>query len=123
MEFLQRDEMVYLVNIGFAACMKGRIALARSLFADLLELQPDLKGARTGLAFSYIVTDEFERGDEILQKLLDDDPNDLDIRAFLAFSKALQHKADEVQELTEGITQKDSTAYNLARQAQELAAR
>lgn len=123
MDFLEKEEQVFLVNIGFAACMKGKVALARSLFADLIELKPDLKGAQTGLAFSYIVTDEFERGDEILQKQFDADPDDLDIKAFLAFSKALQHKEDEVRELTAGITEQDGTAYNLAVQAQELAAR
>lgn len=120
MDLLTKDELTLLVNLGFAACMKGEVALARSLFNDLCEFNPDLKGAQVGRAFSYIVTDNFAQGEEILQELLTKDPTDLDIKAFLAFSKALQQKSEEVLALVAEIPPEAETAYNLAQEAKAL---
>ena len=61
MQILEKEKISALIQIGFAGCAKGQIFQARRLFEGLLCADSELVGAKIGLAFSYIVVDDFDR--------------------------------------------------------------
>ncbi len=120
MEFIDKSAISLFLNLGYAGCLKGKVGQARKLFEALLELKPDLRAAKAGLALSHIVVDDFAKGDEMLSSLMAEDPQDHDFVALLALSKALQKDADEVQRLCLQIPDDAKTASQLAMQAAQI---
>ncbi len=107
---LQDEDKSLLINLGFAACLKGEVGLARKLFAQLQDLNPPLKAARAGEALSYIVTDEFIRGEEILKSELAADPENYELKGILVLSYVLQQRAAEARILAGEIPEEAENA-------------
>jgi lipoprotein NlpI len=113
-EIIEKSEIRMLINVAFAGCSRGYVSKAREIFSKLLEVYPDIAAAKVGLAFSYVVVDDFNRGDEILNSVLDADSSNDDARGFLVLSKFLQKNTDAVDTLMNEFVDKDSSGYKLA---------
>lgn len=120
MNNLSQDDIRLLVNIGFAACVKGKVTPARTLFENLLVAYPQMAAVKVGLAFSHLVVDDFAHGEQLLQEVIDAGDPEQEALAFLAFAKVLQKQEDEARELAVQIKEENTTAYNLAQEALHL---
>ena len=117
MQILEKEKISALIQIGFAGCAKGQIFQARRLFEGLLCADSELVGAKIGLAFSYIVVDDFDKADQILDELLVSHSDDADVKAMKVFSLALQKKSEEAKELASSVDASQQSAYNLCQDA------
>lgn len=90
MEVLSKEEIKFLINLGFNACAQGKVLYGRDIFENLLRFDENLQGAKIGLAFSHIVVDSFVIADSLLNELLSKEEHNYDACAFMALSKALQ---------------------------------
>lgn len=120
MQILEKEKISALIQIGFAGCAKGQIFQARRLFEGLLCADSELVGAKIGLAFSYIVVDDFDKADQILDELLVSHSDDADVKAMKVFSLALQKKSEEAKELASSVDASQQSAYNLCQDALNL---
>lgn len=123
MSMLSAQELSALVQIGFAACAKGHIQKAQEIFLPLLEVKPDYTAAKCGLAFSHLVGDDFAVADAMLQDILDKEPDNAEVRALLAFSKALQKDSAAAAEEAAKVDSSNAAASELAKEAVALADR
>ena len=114
-EILEKSEIRMLINVAFAGCSKGCVTKSREIFSKILEVYPDISAAKVGLAFSHVVVDEFDRGDEILTSVLEADSSNDDARGFLVLSKFLQKNTDAVDSLMNEFVDTESSGYKLAR--------
>ncbi len=113
-----KDDISMLVQLGMAACMNGDVYNARKLFENLLEYQPDMRAASLGLAFSKIVTDEFQEAETILDELPEDD----DTLPLKVISLSLQRNSDEAGSLYNKIKDKKSPEALTAKQFMDYSA-
>ena len=120
MQILEKEKISALIQIGFAGCAKGQIFQARRLFEGLLCADSELVGAKIGLAFSYIVVDDFDKADQILDELLVSHSDDADVKAMKVFSLALQKKSEEAKKLASSVDASQQSAYNLCKDALNL---
>lgn len=120
MQILEKEKISALIQIGFAGCAKGQIFQARRLFEGLLCADSELVGAKIGLAFSYIVVDDFDKADQILDDLLVSHSDDADVKAMKVFSLALQKKSEEAKKLASSVDASQQSAYNLCQDALNL---
>lgn len=120
MHILEKEKISALIQIGFAGCAKGQIFQARRLFEGLLCADSELVGAKIGLAFSYIVVDDFDKADQILDELLVSHSDDADVKAMKVFSLALQKKSEEAKKLASSVDASQQSAYNLCQDALNL---
>lgn len=95
---IDKQQLEGLVKVGFAAAAKGKVDKGRALFEHLLEAKEDSRSAKAGLAFTHLVFDDFAAGDEILDKLLQEE-DDEDIKALKVLSLCLQQKGPQAREL------------------------
>ena len=120
MQILEKEKISALIQIGFAGCAKGQIFQARRLFEGLLCADSELVGAKIGLAFSYIVVDDFDKADQILDELLVSHSDDADVKAMKVFYLALQKKSEEAKKLASSVDASQQSAYNLCQDALNL---
>ena len=120
MQILEKEKISALIQIGFAGCAKGQIFQARRLFEGLLCADSELVGAKIGLAFSYIVVDDFDQADQILDELLVSHSDDADVKAMKVFSLALQKKSEEAKKIASSVDASQQSAYNLCQDALNL---
>ena len=120
MQILEKEKISALIQIGFAGCAKVQIFQARLLFEGLLCADSELVGAKIGLAFSYIVVDDFDKADQILDELLVSHSDDADVKAMKVFSLALQKKSEEAKKLASSVDASQQSAYNLCQDALNL---
>lgn len=120
MQILEKEKISALIQIGFAGCAKGQIFQARRLFEGLLCADSELVVAKIGLAFSYIVVDDFDKADQILDELLVSHSDDADVKAMKVFSLALQKKSEEAKKLASSVDASQQSAYNLCQDALNL---
>ena len=120
MQILEKEKISALIQIGFAGCAKGQIFQARRLFEGLLCADSELVGAKIGLAFSYIVVDDFDKADQILDELLVSHSDDADVKAMKVFSLSLQKKSEEAKKLASSVDASQQSAYNLCQDALNL---
>ena len=120
MQILEKEKISALIQIGFAGCAKGQIFQARRLFEGLLCADSELVGAKIGLAFSYIVVDDFDKADQILDELLVSHSDDADVKAMKVFSLVLQKKSEEAKKLASSVDASQQSAYNLCQDALNL---
>lgn len=120
MQILEKEKISALIQIGFAGCAKGQLFQARRLFEGLLCADSELVGAKIGLAFSYIVVDDFDKADQILDELLVSHSDDADVKAMKVFSLALQKKSEEAKKLASSVDASQQSAYNLCQDALNL---
>ncbi|MCL1603324.1 tetratricopeptide repeat protein [Succinatimonas hippei] len=120
MQILEKEKISALIQLGFAGCAKGQIFQARRLFEGLLCADSELVGAKIGLAFSYIVVDDFDKADQILDELLVSHSDDADVKAMKVFSLSLQKKSEEAKKLASSVDASQQSAYNLCQDALNL---
>ena len=120
MEALSKENARLLLTIGFAACAKGKVAQGRKLFENMHIAYPEASAVIVGLAFSHIVVDDFAEGERLLNEVIKLGDEDQDALALLSFSKALQKKEDEVQDIVAQISKEHTSAYSLAKEALKL---
>ena len=120
MQILEKEKISALIQIGFAGCAKGQIFQARRLFEGLLCADSELVGAKIGLAFSYIVVDDFDKADQILDELLVSHSDDADVKAMKVFFLVLQKKSEEAKKLASSVDASQQSAYNLCQDALNL---
>lgn len=118
-ELMDKKNLSLLVETGFAACMQGKVLQARRIFENILDYKTSTP-AILGLAFTYLVVDDFDKGDNLLESL---DQNSDDVKAFKVFSLVLQRKVDEAYSLYENIENKDLPSAILAKNCLPMAER
>ena len=119
MSIITKEQLGSLISIGFVASAKGMVAQSRVIFNGILAAMPGQSGALTGLAFSHIVVDEFTKGDEILQEVIERDPSFYEASAVLVLSLMLQKKSDEARKIADTIPD-NVTSKSLAKNALSL---
>ena len=120
MQILDNEKISTLIQIGFAGCTKGQIFQARRLFEGLLCANPEILGAKLGLAFSHLVVDDFAKADELLDELMTKYEHDADVKAMKVFSCALQKQAEEAHAIADLISPEDVSAYQLCQDSLKL---
>src|SRR5436309_15964403 len=93
-EILTRDELRFLVEIGFLACRSHNVNAARSIFEGLRILRPQRPFPYIGLAMASMSAGEPDEAARILRdEGLRANPDDDDIQVFLglALSEAKRH--------------------------------
>ena len=110
MNLCTRDDLKRMVELGFAACMHGEVFRARRLFEHLHGYDKNNKPVSIGLALSYIVTDEFEKGDEILDGL---DSSD-EVLSMKVVSFSLQRREYDARSYYERISDKSCAEAKMA---------
>lgn len=118
-------ELKTLINIGYFACLSGKVVQARQLFVALQEMEPQdaqLFALNLGEALSHMVVDDFTVCDDKLRALMASGDEEQEACAFLALSLALQKKGDEVQALVATIKPEHATAHALGQSALSLLA-
>ena len=109
-EFLDKDDLVKIIEIGMAGAMKGRIVEARRLFEGLCAYDQGLVPAKTGLALCHLFTDEFEQAEEILDGL----PQDDDVLGVRVLASVLKKDSAQAKSLMSEIKDRSGSGYKLA---------
>lgn len=122
MEILSKEQQKMLLQIGFAACMTGKITEATSIFDGLMMCETSVNSAKVGKALSLIVCDKFADGEGILQELLALDNLAIkdEVNALLCFSAALQKDQSRVDEFAAKVDLSNAQAKALVESAFEL---
>ena len=120
MDILEKDEIRLLLNIGYAACAKGKVILAKRIFDNLAVAYQDVDAVKIGQAFSYVVVDKFDMAYEILLPLQDSENVKDEVCALLAFSYALEKKEEESKEYATKVSEENPQAFALAQSALSL---
>lgn len=120
MSILTKDEISAMIELAIAGCMRGKVQQARNIIEAILIAYPNNLAAKTGLAFTHIVVDDFATADNLLNEvILLDDSND-DSKGVLVLSKKLQGDLDSAEEIMNTIKDKNSKGYQLAKETLEL---
>ncbi|MCR5084573.1 MAG: hypothetical protein K6A65_03615 [Succinivibrionaceae bacterium] len=108
---VERAVLVRAISTGFAACQAGDVYNARLIFEDLIAAKPDLLPAKIGEAFTYLVVDDFAKGDAKLAVLPDDDE---DVVAMRIMSRCLQRDVEGAEQLFSQIEGSESPSRAMA---------
>jgi thioredoxin-like negative regulator of GroEL len=74
---IDETQLARLVDVGLAAAHLGKPGEARAIFENLLVYRPDHAPAKIGLAFTYLVCDDWEKAEAILRdEVLAKNPRD-----------------------------------------------
>ncbi len=115
-EWISETQRQHLVEVGLAACHRGRVARARAIFEGLLAFDPAFRPARIGLAFSHLVVDGFDRAEDLLKNgVLAGHPDDDEARAMLALVYQLAGRPEEARALQLELAGRTGPAAELAR--------
>jgi len=97
-------EVLEAISKGDAAYKEGRWADARVEYEKLLAMRPDLSSTlNVQLARCYKQEGNLEKEVEYLQKMLDADPTNTDIRTLFAMEAIEAGMADKGRELLDGL--------------------
>ena len=116
MDLLSKEELRALSQIAFELCSQGNVYEARQIFTNLNEVYADNQTIKAGIAFSHIVVDEFAKGEEILNNLLQKEDVFDETIAIAVLDKVLQKNFAEAKEIAAKIKDKNSSAMTLANQ-------
>lgn len=104
-----------LLDIANAGCAKGHVLEARVIYEALLVLNPDSLSASIGLAFSHIVLNEFDKGEQVLrERVLATHPHDKDAGVMLGLCQILAGNKAVAQEILEPLAQAGTEHAELA---------
>ncbi len=99
-----------LLDIANAACHVGLVLDARKIYEAILDLKPGFVPARLGLAYSYLTVDEFEQAANLLQDIVQENPQDEDAVAMLGFCCYLVGDTTQSKNLLEPLS-KNASAH------------
>lgn len=92
---LNDKQISRLLDIANTGCQKGYVYDARNIYEAVLAVKPGFAPANIGLAFSYVVTDGFEKAEEILKDVLAKAPQDEDALVMLGLCYALDKQNEK----------------------------
>jgi predicted Zn-dependent protease len=105
-----------LVEIGFYGAHIGQVSAAKALFEGLLNADPELTRAKIGLAFTHLVTNDFDQAVASLQEISSQRPEDTETLALLALALELSGKIAETEPILKKLEGIVGPAADLARQ-------
>lgn len=116
---LTAKEIARLLDVANAGVHKGEVALARQVYAGILEERPDHAPTLISLAMSHLAVGEYDQCDALLKdKVLAVNPDDSDALAYLGLSAFLAGRRDEADEILKRVPA-GSTAANMAQKVLE----
>lgn len=87
-----------LLDVANAACHKGYVEDARTVYEGVLAVKPGFAPALIGQALTHVVVDDFDGAASILQdEVLRDRPDDADALSLLGLSCMLAGRHDEAR--------------------------
>ncbi|MDR2456377.1 MAG: tetratricopeptide repeat protein [Deltaproteobacteria bacterium] len=104
-----------LAEIGYFAAHAGQVSKARTIFEGLLQAAPNLTSAKLGLAFTYLVANEFPKAEEGIREALAADPANSEARALLGLCLALSGREAEAAPILSEAMSGTGPAAELAR--------
>jgi Flp pilus assembly protein TadD len=97
-------QLACVVDVGLAAAHLGRPGEARTIFENLLACKPEHASARIGLAFTYLVCNDFGKAEAILRdEVLAGNPRDAEALALLGLALGFDGKAEEAAAVLERV--------------------
>ena len=112
---LEESHIVRLLDIANAACHKGMVLEARTIFDSILAIKPGHVPALIGHALSHIVVGELGKAETMLRDILANHEDDADAQAMLGFCLILMKRKDEATVLLEPLKDNMDSAGGLAR--------
>ncbi len=113
---LTDSQIVRLLDIANAACHKGLVLDARTIYDGVLAVRPGHIPAFIGQALSHIVIGEYARAEEIIRsQVLAENPDDAEAKAMLGLCLYLTDKKDEAREVLQTLADGQSKSSDLAR--------
>ena len=112
---LEESHIVRLMDIANAACHKGMVLDARTIFDSILVIKPGHVPALIGLALSHLVVNEFSKAESMLRDILAKHGDDADAQVMLGFCLKLMKRDEEATILLEPLKDNPGSAGNLAR--------
>lgn len=87
-----------LLDVANAACQKGYVENARTIYEGVLAVKPGFAPALIGQALTHVVVDDFDGATSILQdEVLRDHPEDADALSLLGLTCMLAGRNDEAR--------------------------
>ncbi len=111
---LSESQIRRLLDIANAACHKGNAADARIIYDGVLALRPGFAPARIGMALSHIVVNEFEKSEELLKAVLEENPDDVDAQVMLGLCYVLAGRGEEAETVLTPVAEGREPASELA---------
>ncbi len=97
---LSDTQISRLLDVANAACHRGNVLDARTVYAGVLALRPGFAPALMGKALSHIVVDDFDEAERILKdEVLAAMPEDGDAQALLGLCYTLAKRQAEAAAL------------------------
>ena len=112
---LEASHIARLMDIANAACHKGMVSEARTIFNSILVIKPGHVPALIGLSLSLIVVNELSKAEDMLRDILASHADDVDAQAMLGFCLFLMKRKDEATALLEPLKDNSDSAGGLAR--------
>jgi thioredoxin-like negative regulator of GroEL len=103
-ELIDEAQLARLVDVGLAAAHLGKPGEARAIFEKLLVYRPEHAPAKIGLAFTYLVCNDWEKAEAILRdEVLARNPEDTEALALLGLALGFAGKAEEAARTLERV--------------------
>ncbi|MBQ9405885.1 MAG: tetratricopeptide repeat protein [Desulfovibrio sp.] len=96
--FLDDNAIALLLEIANLACHKGMPAETRTITDGVLAVRPGFVPAIITKAYSYLVVDDFDTALEMLDHVLEQQPDDADARIMQGLALLLTDRRTEAQE-------------------------
>ena len=97
---LSDTQISRLLDVANAACHRGNVLDARTVYAGVLALRPGFAPGLMGKALSHIVVDDFDEAERILKdEVLAAMPEDGDAQALLGLCYTLAKRQAEAEAL------------------------
>lgn len=110
------SDISLLLDVANAACHKGHVADARSIYEGVLAVRPGFAPARLGQALSHAVVNEFAEAERIInEEVLAEAPEDTDAKALLGLTYFLAGRDEEAQDVLRPVAEGDTPAAYVAR--------
>jgi thioredoxin-like negative regulator of GroEL len=103
-ELIDETQLARLVDVGLAAAHLGKPGEARAIFENLLVFRPEHAPAKIGLAFTYLVCNDFGKAAAILRdEVLARNPQDAEALVLLGLALGFDGQAEEAARALERV--------------------
>lgn len=113
---LTDSQIVRLLDIANAACHKGLVLDARTIYDGVLAVRPGHVPALIGQALSHIVIGEYDKAEDLLRtQVLAGNPEDADAKVMLGLCLCLADRKDEARQILQELIDGQEKSADLAR--------
>ena len=113
---LTDSQIVRLLDIANAACHKGLVLDARTIYDGVLAVRPGHVPALIGQALSHIVIGEYDKAEDLLRtQVLAGTPEDADAKVMLGLCLCLADRKDEARQILQELIDGQEKSADLAR--------